>query len=192
MSIVLHILVNAAQALASLVIGASNKEEVSEDEIDLFVRAARPSSPQKSEATALLVADSHQKCLLPDVLEKGLECKVIHGIAPSTTATASGGHPLRCYNSTRMWRNGRFREGSQDIRVPLLLREGFFTFLIISLCCSDVTNIRGLEFELQLWLADESAKNSLATAEEAVRKFEMLQVRHQISAIFIIQIFSPI
>ena len=56
------------------------------------------------------------------------------------------------------------------------MSEGFYTFLILSLCTNDITNIRGFAHHIQLNWADQSARNTLVTAERAVRRFENLQV----------------
>ena len=153
--------------------------EVKESHVAAFVSAARPPSPGKHhQPTALMIGDSHQKTLIPEILEQGLGCSLTHGIFPSPSRASNhlGGHPRRAYNSSRNYPNALFIEGSQESRVPLLMSEGFYTFLILSLCTNDITNIRGFAHHIQLNWADQSARNTLVTAERAVRRFENLQV----------------
>ena len=153
--------------------GGEEEDCVGEEEVEAFLSAAKP---EHQITTALFVGDSHMKTLIPGHLEEGLGCKVTHGILPASSYTSGGGHPGRSYNSSKNWINAKFRLGSQELRVPALLREGVFQFLIISLCCNDVTNIRGLAQEIQLLLADTSARNTLEVAEKAITEFEELQV----------------
>ena len=113
----------------------------------------------------LMISIAESKLVSPD-----------SAISPSRVSNHLGGHPRRAYNSSRNNPNALFIEGSQESRVPLLMSEGFYTFLILSLCTNDITNIRGFAHHIQLNWADQSARNTLVTAERAVRRFENLQV----------------
>ena len=137
-----------------------------------------PGHPHQESTINRLPWWSDQKTLIPKILEQGLGCSLTHGIFPSPSRASNhlGGHPRRAYNSSRNYPNALFIEGSQECRVPLLMSEGFYTFLILSLCTNDITNIRGFAHHIQLNWADQSARNTLVTAERAVRRFENLQV----------------
>ena len=92
---------------------------VKESHVAAFVSAARPPSPGKHhQLTALMIGDSHQKTLIPEILEQGLGCSLTHGIFPSPSRASNhlGGHPRRAYNSSRNYPNALFIEGSQESR----------------------------------------------------------------------------
>ena len=163
-------LLTAVQTLLRYGFGEkASEQEIGEEDVMRFVRQAKPKN-----TVAIFIGDSHMKMLLPETLEDGLGCPVWHGILPATAYTSGGGHPRRAYNSCENWLNARFPKASQELRVPQLLAGGDFQFLIISLCCNDITNIVGLSPEVQMFLAESSARNTLQVAQNSVRDFQEL------------------
>lgn len=134
----------------------------------------------EEEVQTLFVGDSHMKSLIAADLEQGLhQClggRLVHGVFPARSYSTSGGHPWRAYNSAFNWINSIYPRACQEIRVPELLAANVYHFLIIGECCNDLSNIAGLLPQLQLFLAETSALNTLRVAEEALRAFQSLKM----------------
>ena len=138
---------------------AKETEETTEDSGEF------PQPEEEEEVQTLFVGDSHMKSIIAADLEEGLhQClggRLVHGVFPARSYSTSGGHPLRAYNSAFNWINSIYPRACQEIRVPELLGANVFHFLIVGECCSDLSNIAGLLPQLQLFLAETSALNTL-------------------------------
>ena len=62
---------------------------------------------------------------------------------------------------------GRFPEGSQNLRLKALAAERKYRFVVVSECCSDITNLRAIETrELRVYMAGQSSLNTLKALED--------------------------
>ena len=128
-------------------------------------------SPHPSRVPyTLLVGDSHQKTLKPRLVEKGLRGGRLY--APGYVKPKEH----RAYCSSEDWPNARYRKNNYAAKVPELLAQREYTNLIIQAPCNDITNLRNIEDEDEKnALAEQSAFNTLATAEMALKDFPTLE-----------------
>ena len=163
-------------AVISAISSVLNWAQDSKDKKDKDVSDRQVGTEERTLTPSILfLGDSHMKSLLVADLEAGLGGCVTHGILPAASLTTTGGHPLRAYNSAFNWPQSFYPRAAQELRVPELLSQKLYDFLIIFECTSDLTAIARLPQNLQIFMAETSGRNTLATAESALRRFSSLQ-----------------
>ena len=154
-----------------------DKEEEEEDgsfelKLDTFLHAER----QENILHILFSSDSTMSTLLPDMLQKALGGILTHGCGPAKNPTPNGGHELRCYTTAPNWPGVKFPDGALLVRVAKLLQQQLYRILIIQESHCDISNISNLRPDVQLFLSELSAANTLKCAEESLRSHEQLEV----------------
>ena len=117
----------------------------------------------------LLVGDSHTKIVSNRHLEK--TCKGQRLRYPARTKPSEGSS----YTTTKYWPNAKFPESNLEDRVPDLLKEKDYTYMITLAPSNNITNIKDMENHLQNELAEHTALETLLIVEKAIQDSDNLE-----------------
>ena len=142
--------------------------------------AAKHEDPSQTAPYTLLIGDSRVKSLKPRIIEKALGnglLSVPGSIRVPVQPQGRGkGHPGRAYCSSRDWPGAKFPAASLEDRVPELLAARPYTNLVLQAPSNDITNILKVQdLGKHQELAEQSARNTLAVVEQALRVNPSLQ-----------------
>ena len=117
----------------------------------------------------LIVGDSHMKSVQTRRLEKACRGKRLRNPASSSRKEGSA------YTTTKYWPNARFPESNLEDRVPKLLKERKYDYLITLTPSNNIKNIENEDVNEQYKLAEHTAFETLAIVEQAIEKSETLK-----------------
>ena len=142
--------------------------------------SAKHEEPSQRAPFTLLIGDSRVKSLMPRIIEKALGNGVLSvpgSIRVPVQPQGRGkGHPGRAYCSSRDWPGAKFPAASLEDRVPELLAARSYTNLVLQAPSNDITNILKIQdLSKHQELAEQSARNTLAVVEQALRVHPSLQ-----------------
>ena len=117
----------------------------------------------------LIVGDSHIKSVQTRRLEKVCRGKRLRN--PAKTSQKEGS----AYTTTKYWPNARFPESNLEEKVPKLLSERKYDYLITLTPSNNIKNVENMEANEQYKLAEHTALETLAIVEKAIEKSDTLK-----------------
>ena len=124
---------------------------------------------QKSTETGLLIGDSHIKSVSNRILERA--CKGQRLRNPARTKPSEGS----AYTTTRYWPNAKFPDSNLEERLPKLLREKPYEYMITLTPSNNISNVKEMENQMQYKHAESTALETLALVEKAFKDSDTLK-----------------
>ena len=127
-------------------------------------------SPNKEVyMTGLLIGDSHIKSVSNRILERA--CKGENLRNPARTKPSEGS----AYTTTKYTAKAKYPESNLEDRVPDLLREKSYDYMITLTPSNNITNMKDIENHTQYQLAEETATETLGVVEKALKDSNTLK-----------------
>ena len=117
----------------------------------------------------LIIGDSHIKSVQTRRLEKACKGGRLRNPASIKPKTGSA------YTTSKYWPNAHFPESNLEERVPKLLSERNYDYMITLTPSNNITNLEGMEYNDQFKMAEETALETLAIVEKALEDSETLK-----------------
>ena len=136
--------------------------------IDIEESTEVTTAPKAEPDWGLLVGDSHVKYVNSRTVEKKLKGKRLRNPALTKPKEASA------YTTTRYWPEAKFPDSNLEDRVPKLLSEREYKYMITLAPSNNIKNIENMESVEQYKMAEHTANETLAIVEKALEKTKSL------------------
>ena len=141
----------------------------SQDDLKVHTKDKHKQQAASHVDWGLIVGDSHIKSVQTRRLEKACRGKRLRN--PAKTSQKEGS----AYTTTKYWPNARFPESNLEERVPKLLSERKYDYMITLTPSNNIKNIENMEANEQYKLAEHTAHETLAIVESAIEKFDTVK-----------------
>ena len=124
---------------------------------------------QQTTDWSLLVGDSHIKAIKSRQIEKVLKGNRLRNPAASSPRAGS------TYNTSRFWPGARYPDSNLEEKIPALLKERPYKSMIVLTPSNNIKNIESLDRHEQNELAVQTALETVAIVEKALKETPTLE-----------------
>ena len=124
---------------------------------------------KNTEDWGLIIGDSHIKSVQTRRLEKVCKGKRLRN--PASTKPKEGS----AYTTTKYWPHARFPDSNLEERLPHLLKERNYDYMITLTPSNNIKNAEDMETNEQYKMAEDTALETLAIVEKAIEKSDTLK-----------------